>query len=180
MKCGHISPITKKSILENQFLRYGFLPFVFLIKEFEEEENYEDCQLLYDIVKEKRQNLMLICRLNLTKKRLNYFSMSLKIHPTKALLPFKTYHTMLTKSDALLQGYKFGQSLRILLDQNNIKYSHLAQAMNSKPEYINKWLNCENIELVNIIAIKHGLQKILKRDVEFRVGANDEIMFEVQ
>lgn len=74
----------------------------------------------------------------------------------------------------------FGQSLRTLLDQNNIKYSHLAQAMNSKSEYVNKWLKCENLELVNIIAIKHGLQEILKCDVEFRIGANDEIMFEVK
>lgn len=48
-------PLTKKSILDNQFMSYGFLPFLNLLGQFEDEERYEDCQLIYEIIKEKSE-----------------------------------------------------------------------------------------------------------------------------
>ncbi len=71
----------------------------------------------------------------------------------------------------------FGQALRAFLTQNNIRPVDLARAIGSERQCVNDWLKADNIELVNITALKDGLQKILKRGVYFGMNEDNEIEF---
>ena len=53
--------MTRKQIYQKEILKYGFLPLLKLLEQNKQQENYEECKIIYDVVNEhsKKYNLNL-------------------------------------------------------------------------------------------------------------------------
>ena len=61
-----------KEKLSKNFLKYGFLPYVYLLEELQEEEQYELCAVVLQVVQEKNKKFDLQLPFEcLAKKRIN-------------------------------------------------------------------------------------------------------------
>ena len=49
----HDSKLCNESSLEHDYRRYGFLPFLFLLNQYEQSEEYEKCAIICDLLKSK-------------------------------------------------------------------------------------------------------------------------------
>lgn len=65
--------IERKENLSKEFLKYGFLPYVWLIKELEQEERYEECSIILEIIKAKSEKFGVKLPTKYTKEAIELF-----------------------------------------------------------------------------------------------------------
>ena len=102
---SNIPPLTKKSILESQFMYYGFLPFVYLIREFEQEERYEDCKLIVEIIKDKSEKFDVHLPTKYDKESIDLFFTEFQNSKNKGEIAFKNIPFYADKIRCSIAGF---------------------------------------------------------------------------